>query len=175
MNSTTTEIIKRYTERFGATILVDTVMFSQVKEYLLAEIEAARREGEPIDHSIDVRYEEDVIEAFNKFIKKWCGSSYAHLIDSDEQDGEFMREKIESELQRAKEEGRLGAIEEMNKAIEDSFFEMQPTNDSMNYVRLLRKKMKSLKPTEEECLERCICHVEVGKIKQTECQHCRKV
>lgn len=47
-----------------------------------------------IDFSIDVRNEKDVIEAFNKFIKKWCGDSYPHLIDSDENDGQFMRDKI---------------------------------------------------------------------------------
>ena len=47
-----------------------------------------------IDHSIDVRYEEDVIKAFDKFIEKWCEDYFPHLIDSDENDGEFMREKI---------------------------------------------------------------------------------
>lgn len=52
------------------------------------------REKNKIDWDIDVRYESDVIEAFNKFIRKWCGSNFAHLSDSDEQDGEFMREKI---------------------------------------------------------------------------------
>lgn len=62
---------------------------------ILSEMEELL-EPEEIDHSIDVRYEEDVIEAFNKFIKKWCGKNYPHLIDTDEQDGQFMREKIES-------------------------------------------------------------------------------
>lgn len=53
-----------------------------------------------IDWSIDVRYEEDVIEAFNKFIKKWCGSHYPHLIDTDEQDGQFMRDKIQALIEQ---------------------------------------------------------------------------
>lgn len=52
-----------------------------------------------IDHSIDVRYEKDVFEAFDKFIKKWCGDYYPHLIDSDENDGQFIRDKIASKLQ----------------------------------------------------------------------------
>jgi len=47
-----------------------------------------------IDHTIDVRYEPDAIQAFDKFIKKWCGGWYGHLVDSDENDGEFMRQKI---------------------------------------------------------------------------------
>ena len=54
-----------------------------------------------IDHSIDVRYENDVIKAFNKFIEKWCGPYYGHLIDSDENDGQFMREKIQELQNRA--------------------------------------------------------------------------
>lgn len=47
-----------------------------------------------IDHSIDVRNEPDAVEAFNKFIKKWCPEYSAHLVDSDDNDGEFMRQKI---------------------------------------------------------------------------------
>ena len=31
---------------------------------------------------------------FNIFIKKWCGTHYSHLIDSDENDGEFIRHLI---------------------------------------------------------------------------------
>lgn len=58
--------------------------------------------GDSIDFSIDVRYETDVIEAFNKFIKKWCGSNYPHLIDTDEQDGQFMRDKIQELIDSTK-------------------------------------------------------------------------
>jgi len=47
-----------------------------------------------INWDIDVRYEEDILKAFDKFIEKWCGNNSAHLLDSDEQDGEFMRDKI---------------------------------------------------------------------------------
>lgn len=56
---------------------------------------------EAIGHSIDVRYEPDVIKAFNKFIEKWCGGWYPHLIDTDEQDGQFMREKIEELVRKS--------------------------------------------------------------------------
>lgn len=55
-----------------------------------------REDYRKIDWDIDVRYEPDVIMAFNKFIKKWCRPHYSHLIDTDEQDGQFMREKIKS-------------------------------------------------------------------------------
>ena len=57
--------------------------------------ELKKKPDDNIDHSIDVRYEPDVIKAFDKFIEKWCGSNAAHLLDSDEQDGQFMREKIQ--------------------------------------------------------------------------------
>ena len=35
-----------------------------------------------------------LIQEFNNFIKKWCGDHYPHLIDSDENEGEFFREKL---------------------------------------------------------------------------------
>ena len=58
---------------------------------------------EEIDWSIDVQGEKDVIQAFNKFIIKWCGSNSAHLIDSDMQDGQFMREKIQDLIDKVSE------------------------------------------------------------------------
>lgn len=42
----------------------------------------------------------ELIEKFNAFIKKWCGDSYPHLIDSDENDGEDFRQSILTALQR---------------------------------------------------------------------------
>lgn len=65
-----------------------------------------------IDDSIDIRYEGDLETAFNKFIKKWCGKWYPHLIDSDENDGQFIRDKI-YELQRAREKAFNLAIREV--------------------------------------------------------------
>lgn len=38
--------------------------------------------------------EENIIEEFNKFIEKWCGNSFPHLIDSDGNDGERFRDKL---------------------------------------------------------------------------------
>jgi len=49
---------------------------------------------EQVDHSIDIRYEEDLLVAFNKFIKKWCGKYAEHLLDDDENDGQYIRNKI---------------------------------------------------------------------------------
>ena len=68
-----------------------------------------------IDHSIDVRNEPDVIKAFNKFIKKWCGSNYSHLIDTDEQDGQFMRDKLTQARLDAATEARREVIEEIQE------------------------------------------------------------
>lgn len=47
-----------------------------------------------IDHNIDVRYAPDLETAFNRFIEKWCGEYYSHLIDSDDNDGQFIRDRI---------------------------------------------------------------------------------
>lgn len=63
---------------------------------------AAQLHKAEIDHTIDVRYEPDLMEAFNKFIQKWCGGYYPHLIDSDENDGEFIRQKIAALTTEAK-------------------------------------------------------------------------
>lgn len=75
------------------------------RDLMAVYTEFAEKREKEVDHSIDVRYEPDVIVAFNKFIKKWCGGNYAHLIDDDEQDGQFMREKI-LELLPIKEENK---------------------------------------------------------------------
>ena len=40
--------------------------------------------------------ESEIVEKFNVFIKKWCGNSYPHLIDSDDNDGEDFRDEIKS-------------------------------------------------------------------------------
>ena len=38
--------------------------------------------------------EEIVEELVNPFIKKWCGESVGHLLDSDENDGEKLRQEL---------------------------------------------------------------------------------
>ena len=37
---------------------------------------------------------EDIIEEFDKFVKKWCGNKAGHLLDDDENDGERFRDLI---------------------------------------------------------------------------------
>jgi len=44
------------------------------------------------------------IDAFNLFIKKWCPHA-AHLLDSDDNDGQYMRDRITA-LTATKEEGK---------------------------------------------------------------------
>lgn len=68
---------------------------------------------EEIDHTIDVRYEDDLVKAFDKFIEKWCGEWYPHLIDTDENDGQFMREKID----KARKEERQKVVEEIAEKV----------------------------------------------------------
>lgn len=73
---------------------VEKIVEKQI-DWLSNKLDKVIEKEQEVDHSIDVRYEEDVIVAFDKFIKKWCGVHYPHLIDNDQNDGEFMREKIE--------------------------------------------------------------------------------
>lgn len=40
-------------------------------------------------------------ERFNKFIKKWCGNYFPHLIDSDENDGEEYRLELDELINKA--------------------------------------------------------------------------
>jgi len=64
------------------------------------------REANKIDWDIDIRYENDVLVAFDKFIEKWCGINSAHLLDTDEQDGQFMRDKITKLLRKNKQSNK---------------------------------------------------------------------
>lgn len=34
-------------------------------------------------------------EEFDKFLREWCGNDYAHLSDSDENDGQKLRDYVE--------------------------------------------------------------------------------
>lgn len=45
---------------------------------------------------------DELEKEFNDFIKKWCGSNYPHLIDSDENDGERFREKLRNVMDKKK-------------------------------------------------------------------------
>ena len=81
----------------------------------------------------------EIVEYFNKFIKKWCGNNFPHLIDSDENDGEEFRDKLRDlhhQLQKAREEER--------ERIEAVFKEHVPPHaidleDSVWLKRLLNK------------------------------------
>ena len=50
--------------------------------------------------------DDKIVDKFNEFIKNWCGDSYPHLIDSDDNDGEFFRnelKELQSQLAKAEE------------------------------------------------------------------------
>jgi hypothetical protein len=63
-------------------------------DFISQTIDEAMEKEREVNFDIDIRYEKNLLKAFNKFIEKWCGSNFAHLIDNDENDGEFMRQKI---------------------------------------------------------------------------------
>lgn len=46
--------------------------------------------------------EKDIIKKFNLFLEMYCKDSYAHLIDSDENPGQEMRDSIELERLNAR-------------------------------------------------------------------------
>ena len=98
------EAVKKFEEKFMKHKMfargVWGFEFQNLEDALLSEIDRAVEAATKVDHSIDVRYETDVLKAFDKFIKKWCGIHYPHLIDNDENDGQFMRDKIDDLLQK---------------------------------------------------------------------------
>ena len=98
-------------------VLPKTGVYGDIEAYAASE-RAKAAENQEIDWSIDVRYAPDLETAFNRFIQKWCSSSYPHLIDSDDNDGQFIRNMIASE--RRKERERIGAA--IPKRIPDKFF-----------------------------------------------------
>ena len=51
---------------------------------------------------LEFRKETDVIKKFNLFLKLHCKDDYPHLIDSDDNAGEFMRQAIHSSNKRAR-------------------------------------------------------------------------
>jgi len=46
---------------------------------------------------------------FNDFIKKWCNSHYAHLVDTDENDGERFREKLRNVIDKKRVDELIAA------------------------------------------------------------------
>jgi hypothetical protein len=53
--------------------------------------------------------EQDFDDLINDFIKKWIPEHYPHLVDTDENDGEKLRQDIKEKVQSA----RNGAIQEI--------------------------------------------------------------
>ena len=84
----------------------------------------------------DEQLKEEIINKFNNFIQKWCGSSYPHLIDTDENDGEEFRDDLRSiiskgyiskeehekemELLKFQTENRLVAFDIKSKELEEA-------------------------------------------------------
>ena len=50
-----------------------------------------------------VKRSDGIEEKFNAFIKKWCGSNAPHLLDTDENDGEYFRELLRNHILNTKE------------------------------------------------------------------------
>jgi hypothetical protein len=63
--------------------------------------------------------EEYLTNNFNKFIKKWCGNMYAHLIDTDENDGEGFRGDIILTINKVRQEERAKVLAEVKTKWDD--------------------------------------------------------
>ena len=63
--------------------------------------------------------EKEIDNLINIFIEKWIPKSYQHLIDTDENDGEALRDNIKELIDEAKQEER----ERIKKEVEKTSFE----------------------------------------------------
>lgn len=109
-----------------------------------------------IDHTIDVRYEPDLEEAFNKFIKKWCGKWYSHLIDTDENDGQFIRDKIQALHQKHQAEMRaLSKKAKKADKVLQQYKNIPPSSGSFKWIEVINSfdelldEIDSLTPDQE--------------------------
>lgn len=73
-----------------------------------AEVQRLRTEAGSIpaahttEQHIALRYADDPIEAFNLFIQRWVPANWhGHLLDTDENDGQFVRDHITSAIHGA--------------------------------------------------------------------------
>lgn len=64
-----------------------------IQAYVQQEVVRGWRRVDLNDPKYMLQFIDDPIEKFNMFIKKWC-PDYAHLIDSDDNDGEEIRQMI---------------------------------------------------------------------------------
>jgi hypothetical protein len=79
-------------------------------------------------------------EEFDKFSKKWCGCYYAHLADTDENDGQELREYVEDNYiskqkvreakQKIKDRITMASCKD-NLSKEDMLIELQDDIDSI--------------------------------------------
>jgi hypothetical protein len=130
----------------GGSYIIDAEIFHDVKYDFLSTLP----EKEEINWDIDVRYENDVLKAFDKFIEKWCGKNSAHLLDNDEQDGEFMRDKIRELIKPSPSLDGLEGLQEINEIDLNSLSDKESLLFGAKIDLLIRnqniiiKKLKSL-------------------------------
>ena len=70
-------------------------------------------------HQSNTKTDEEIIDAFNSFIEKWCGNSFAHLIDSDDNDGERFREKLRKHDSQVRKESLAQGQRDADDLLDD--------------------------------------------------------
>lgn len=113
---------------------------------------------EDMEEYIQLRYKiTDPIEAFNLFIKRNIPDLYAHFIDDDENEAEFVRQiikdAISSEKQRSElDEEHLLDVMETGKELSKQYQKYDGDMDWVEFVRTryIEPRQKALKQTKGE-------------------------
>lgn len=91
----------RYCRKWGNFDGLHGELLAEV-ERLTNEAHRLRYESTPergVEDYLALRYATDPVEAFNLFIKAWVPEHFhAHLLDTDENDGEFVRGHIRAAI-----------------------------------------------------------------------------
>lgn len=61
---------------------------------------------------------EEAVKKINKFIKEWTNEFYAHLIDTDDNDGQFLRDDILELIDTAKQRAREEIKKQIGKTVD---------------------------------------------------------
>jgi hypothetical protein len=111
----------------------------------------------PIPADTHNQIKSQIEKEFDNFLKKWCGNMYAHLVDTDENDGQFFREFVYDKIDEAKLEGiKIG--EQKAQALWDELFdnailiegEFREWEDRMKHTFTLCYKIKHLEQIKKE-------------------------
>ena len=77
---------------------------------------------------------EKIENIVNPFLKKWCGNMYGHLVDTDENDGQKLREDIDDLIKEACKEQREICAGIYDRATTDAV--LKPSSMTFLYTKI---------------------------------------